>query len=226
VVHWQLLSPNVLEIGLKLPAIEPFRWQAGQSVDLILADGTRRAYSIASSPTGVAPLLLQVARVPGGHMSGALFALNGPGALLTMEGPYGGFADPSVPPGGSLVLVAGGTGYAPLRSLLLARFEQSIDVPVRLYFGARECADLYADAELRALAAQWPNFTYVPVCEQGAPRADVRHGRVTTVVREEETQLAQASVVAAGPTAMVAALAAELVARGLPKERFYADAFG
>jgi CDP-4-dehydro-6-deoxyglucose reductase len=219
------LSPDVLGVTLRLPVIEPFRWEPGQFVDLILADGTRRAYSIAAPYGAAARLELHVARVPGGAVSGALFDRLTPGALLSIEGPLGGMDVPA-PVGGRLVFVAGGTGYAPLRALLGALATAGWERPTRLYFGARRGADLYADSELRALAARHPNFDYVPVSEDGAGPDDVRVGRVTTVVLEEETDWADVDVVTAGPSVMVEALRAALRAQGLAAERFYADAFG
>jgi len=219
------LSPDVMGVTLRLPVIEPFRWEPGQFVDLILADGTRRAYSIAAPYAAAARLELHIARVPGGAVSGALFDHLAPGALLSIEGPLGGMDMPA-PVGGRLVFVAGGTGYAPLRALLWSLAATGWARPTRLYFGVRRGADLYADAELRALAARHPHFDYVPVSEDGMGPDDVRVGRVTTVVLAEETTWADVDVVAAGPSVMVEALRAAVCAQGLAAERFYADAFG
>lgn len=222
----QRLSPGVLGLTLRLPAIEPFRWEPGQYVDLVLPDGQRRAYSIAAMPTGTPQLELHVARVTGGAVSGALFERTEPGQLLEIEGPFGGLEPPS-PVGPPLVLVAGGTGYAPLRAMLQA-LERSgrWQRPTRIYMGSSAGADLYADAELRALAARCPPLRYVPVSSDGAGPPDVRVGRLPAVVLGMETEFADLEVVAAGPTPMVAALRAGLLDRGLPLERFYADDFG
>jgi CDP-4-dehydro-6-deoxyglucose reductase len=226
VAHWQLLSPDVLCIRLKLPAIEPFRWEAGQSVDLLLADGSRRAYSLAAAPGDGALLEMHIARVPGGHVSGALFDLGGPGALLQLEGPFGGFHLPRPDGAEALVLVAGGTGYAPLRAMLQTLIAQRWERPTRLYFGVRRAQDLYADAELRVLAAAHANFDYVPVCEDDLGPPDARQGRVHTVVLAEEVAMTDVDVYAAGPSPMIAALKSALTLRGLPAACFYADAFG
>jgi CDP-4-dehydro-6-deoxyglucose reductase, E3 len=226
VATWELLSPDVLKLGLKLPAIEPFRWVPGQSIDLILPDGTQRAYSLASAPTDGPLLELHIARVPNGQASGALFALGGSGALLTLEGPLGGFIPPHPHGGSPLLLVAGGTGYAPLRALLRALIAEGWTRPTRLYFGVRRAADLYADAELRALAEQHPQLEYVPVCEEDCALPNVRRGRVHAALLNEESDVTDLDVYAAGPSPMVAALRTALLARGLSSDRFYADAFG
>lgn len=226
VAQWELLSPDVLKLGLKLPAIEPFRWVAGQSIDLILPDGTQRAYSLAAAPADGPLLELHIARVPNGQASGALFALGGAGALLTLEGPLGGFVPPDPHGPAPLLLVAGGTGYAPLRALLRALIAEGWTRPTRLYFGVRRAADLYADAELRALEERYPQLNYIPVCEEACTLTDVRRGLVTAALLNEESDVTDADVYAAGPSPMVAALRTALLARGLLSERFYADAFG
>jgi len=226
VAQWELLSPDVLKLGLKLPAIEPFRWVAGQSIDLILPDGTQRAYSLATAPSDGPQLELHIARVPNGKASGALFALGGPGALLTLEGPLGGFVAPYPHGSEPLLLVAGGTGYAPLRALLRALIAEEWTRPTRLYFGVRRAVDLYADAELRSLVERYPHLQYIPVCEEACSLADVRRGRVHAALLNEERDVTEMDVYAAGPSPMVAALRTELLARGLSGERFYADAFG
>lgn len=226
VAQWERLSPEVLKLGLKLPAIEPFRWVAGQAIDLILPDGTQRAYSLAAAPTDGPLLELHIARVPDGKATGALFALGGPGALLTIEGPFGGFIPPAAHAAAPLVLVAGGTGYAPLRALLRALIAEGWTRPTRLYFGVRRAAELYADTELRDLAERHPQLHYIPVCEEACSVANVRRGRVHAALLNEEKDVTDVDVYAAGPSPMVAALRTELLARGLSGERFYADAFG
>ena len=219
------LSPEVLGVHLRLPVIEPFCFTAGQHVDLILADGTRRAYSLAALPSSAARLELHVARVEGGRVSGALFGMIAPGAVLAIEGPFGALEPPS-PTGPPLVFVAGGTGYAPLRALLLALIEAGWERPTRFYFGVRRAVDLYADHELRAFAAQYAHLHYVPVCEDGQGPADARCGRVHEAVLLDLLGPTVPEVYAAGPSLMIAALRLGLLERGLPMTQFDADAFG
>jgi len=222
----ELLSPDVLRLRLRLPAIEPFNWSAGQYVDLILPDGTRRAYSLAAPPGEDARLEIHVARVDGGRVSGTLFAMQAPGALLSVEGPFGGLELPAPTGTAPLLLVAGGTGYAPIRAMLRELAQGAWTRPTRLYFGVRRGADLYADQELRQFERDYPHFRYVPVSEDGAGPSAVRRGRVHAAVLDAEPDYAAADVVVAGPSALVAVMRQALLARGLPAERFYADAFG
>jgi CDP-4-dehydro-6-deoxyglucose reductase len=220
------LSPGVLGLTLRLPAIEPFHWEPGQYVDLIMPDGQRRAYSVATRPSGAPRIELHIARVENGHVSGALFEGAAPGQLLAIEGPFGGLDLPT-PEGPPLLLVAGGTGYAPVRAIL-----QSLEASgrwqrqTRIYMGASAGADLYADAELRALVARHAHVRYIPVCSDGGGPADARAGRLPHVVLAEESALADVEVIAAGPAAMIAALRSTLIERGLPSTQFYADDFG
>lgn len=176
-------ASDVAVLRLKLPASEALRYRAGQYVDFLLAQGVRRSYSIASAPGSDGPLEFHVRHMPGGAFTDALFAQSTPAlrarGILRIEAPLGGFylrADASQP----IVLLASGTGFAPLKAIAETIFAQALhrDDPARgragrsvaLYWGGRTQADLYMDALPRRWAATEPNFRYVPVLsEPGAP---------------------------------------------------------
>lgn len=219
------LSPQVLGVWLRLPAVDPLDWQPGQYVDLILPDGTRRAYSIANRSRTDVHLELHVAAVPGGKASTALFALPAAGLLCAVEGPFGGLETPPAHHPAALVLVAGGTGYAPLRAILAALLDAQATRPLRLYLGVRHGADLYPASELRAWEQAHPNLRCTLVSEDGVGDG-VQRGRVTEAVLAEETFGDGVEVLAAGPGAMVAQLRAGCLAGGLDAASFYADSFG
>ena len=110
------LAPDVMGLWLRLPAIEPFTWQAGQYVDVMLPGERRRSFSLANPPHDAALLELHVRRVPGGAFSERVFSDMKPGALLRIEGPLGQFVyRPGERP---LLLIGGGTGYAPLKAMI------------------------------------------------------------------------------------------------------------
>jgi CDP-4-dehydro-6-deoxyglucose reductase len=186
---------------------------------VLLPGGRRRSYSIASPPHDSARLELHVARVPGGAFSTRVHAELRPGDLLRVEGPFGTATWPTAldgaPPGAPLVLVAGGTGFAPAKAILRTALEaaEGDERPVRLYRVARSAADLYDDDWVRATAERWPRL---------AVRAVPPESLIATL---GEATPRPAVLYAAGPPGLVADLAGLLPALGLPASAFLADAF-
>jgi CDP-4-dehydro-6-deoxyglucose reductase len=224
------LAPDVMGLFLRLPAVEDFRFRAGQYLDVMLDGGRRRSFSIASPPHDAGRIELHVRRVGAGEFTERVFGSLAPGALLRIEGPLGQFVyrDPEDPiAAGPLVLVAGGTGFAPLKSLLRHLLETGVRRPLHLYWGARHEADLYQDAWIRERVARFPELRYVPVLSMAAPAEAARYrtGLVHEAVLADFPDLAAAEVYAAGPPALIAALRATLPAHGLAPERLYFDSF-
>jgi CDP-4-dehydro-6-deoxyglucose reductase len=224
------LAPDVMGVWLRLPAVEDFRFRAGQYLDVMLADGRRRSFSIASPPHDAGLIELHVRRVSGGEFTAQVFDQLKRGALLRIEGPLGQFAyrEPDPPDTAApAILVAGGTGFAPAKSLLRHVLETGARRPLFLYWGARHAIDLYEDAWVRDKARRFAQLHYVPVLSE--PVADeaarFRTGMVHEAVLADFADLSLAEVYAAGPPAMIAALRAQLPAHGLPAERLYFDSF-
>ena len=145
-----LLSHDVMGLYLRLPAAEAFIFEAGQYIDVMLPGGRRRSFSIASPPHDSRLLELHVRRVAGGEFSAPLFDAGARSALLNIEGPLGQFTyRPGTEP---MLLVGGGTGLAPLLSILRHVAENGIERDMTLYWGVRSERDLYAGAMLETLA--------------------------------------------------------------------------
>lgn len=218
------LSHDVMGLFLRLPAAEPFEFQAGQYIDVMLSRGRRRSFSIASPPHASRLLELHVRRVAGGEFSASLFDDDRQGALLAIEGPLGQFAyqDGAAP----LLLVGGGTGIAPLISMVRHVVERGIERGIRLYWGVRGERDLYAHAvleDLLRLAAG--SMHYVPVLSEASPEWQGRRGFVHQAVLEDLADLDEYQVYAAGPPAMIGAVRREFVAHGAAPERLHFDSF-
>lgn len=227
VARLERLAPDVMAVYLRLPAVESFRFRAGQYVDVLLPGAKRRSFSIASPPHDAELLELHVRRVSGGEFSERVFNGLAVGALLSIEGPLGRFRYEPTAAAGPLLLVAGGTGLAPIKSILRSLLHQGLRRDIHLYFGARHEVDLYEDAWLAAEAARTPRLHYVPVLSEPSPaeRARRRTGLVHEALLADFASLADAEVYAAGPPPMIAALAAALPARGLAPDRLHSDAF-
>ncbi|MGO9934030.1 MAG: 2Fe-2S iron-sulfur cluster-binding protein [Steroidobacteraceae bacterium] len=229
------LSHDVMGVFLRLPAAEAFSFEPGQYIDIILPGGRRRSFSIASPPHDSRLLELHVRRVPGGEFTDRLFHENPARTLLNIEGPLGQFvyrpsgaARGSQPPGvaaAPMLLVGGGTGIAPLISILRHVIENGIDRDMRVYCGVRSERDLYANATLENLAARAARMRYVPVLSEPSPGWRGRSGWVHEAALEDAADIEPYEVYAAGPPAMIAAVRREFAARGVPASRLYCDSF-
>jgi CDP-4-dehydro-6-deoxyglucose reductase len=223
-------APDVVVMKLQLPATVALRYRAGQYVEFILRDGARRSYSMANAPEtlGTPPMIeLHLRHMPGGLFTDHVFGTMKEKDILRLEGPMGTFflrEDSDAP----MVLLASGTGLAPIKAIvehLRGRGNQRAAV---LYWGCRRRADLYLHDWAMEAAAALPWLRYVPVLSE--PTADDawtgRTGLVHEAVMADLPDLSGHQVYACGAPAMVDAAQRDLVARcGLPAEQFFADSF-
>lgn len=216
-------APDVMGLWLRLPAVESFRWQCGQYVDVMLPGEKRRSFSLANPPHDSALLELHVRRVPGGAFSEQLFSTLQMGALLRIEGPLGQFI--YRPGNRPVLLIGGGTGYAPLKAMIRQALETETGRDVSLFWGARAETDLYEDAWLRDLAANHARFRYTSVLSEQAAAAPHEAGLVHEAVVRRVAGLAGFDIYAAGPPAMIDAIRAALPAQGADPERISIDSF-
>jgi CDP-4-dehydro-6-deoxyglucose reductase len=223
-----------MALFLRLPAVEDFHFAAGQYLDVMLPDGRRRSFSIASPPHDAGLIELHVRRASNGEFTRRVFETMKPGELLRIEGPLGQFVyrDPDVPAAAQAtlppaLLVAGGTGFAPVKSILRHVLETGGRRPLHLYWGARHSVDLYEDAWVRERAERFAWFRYTPVLSMPSDdeRARFRTGLVHEAVLADHPVLADVEIYAAGPPAMIAALREHLPTQGHPPERLYFDSF-
>ncbi len=223
-------APDVVILQMQLPANDRLQYHAGQYVEFILRDGNRRSYSMANAPhTQIEQpgIELHVRHMPGGLFTDHVFGEMKEKEILRLEGPFGSFflREDSARP---IVMLASGTGFAPIKAMLEhLRFKRS-ERPVSLYWGCRTRADLYQHDWCERLAADTPALRYVPVLSE--PRADDgwngRTGFVHHALIADLPDLSGHEVYACGAPVMVEAAQRDLVAQcRLPAESFYADAF-
>lgn len=231
--------PDVAILSLQLPANDRLQYRAGQYVEFILADGKRRSYSIATPPHADELLTLHIRHMPGGAFTDRLFGVKTPPLkerdILRLEGPLGTFflrEDNARP----IVLLASGTGFAPIKAIAEHIFYKRINReepdkparPVVLYWGCRTRADLYMHELPQTWAREQPNFRYVPVLSEPKPEDGWtgRTGFVHRAVMEDLPDLSGYQVYACGAPVMVEAARNDFTAQcGLPEDQFFADAF-
>ena len=220
------LSHDVMGLFLRLPIAEDFTFEAGQYIDILLPGGRRRSFSIASPPHDARPLELHVRRVAGGEFTDRLFHEDMRAALLSIEGPLGAFTyRPHTGHAPRVLLIGGGTGIAPLLSILRHLIEKGIERDLQLYWGVRNERDLYAHATLEDLSRRAAAFTYVPVLSEAGPEWRGATGWVHEAALKDVEDLEAIDVYAAGPPAMIAAIQREYDSRGSAKTRLYFDSF-
>jgi CDP-4-dehydro-6-deoxyglucose reductase len=219
------LAADVMQVFLRLPAVETLPFQPGQYLDFLVEDGRRRSFSIASPPHDSELIELHVRRVAGGGFTEKLFGHYGTGALLRIEGPLGQFV---YRPGSSpILMIAGGTGFAPLKSMLRHILEKSPGRDVHLYWGARHPTDVYEEARVLGWQQQHPRLKFTAVLSEATVASAGHHrlGWVHQIVLEDYPRLEAFDVYAAGPPALIEAIRAAFPARGLAEERLHFDSF-
>lgn len=222
------LAPDVMALFLKLPSGEQLKFMAGQYLEILLKDGKRRAFSLANAPHANTLLELHLRLIPGGQFTEYVFNEMPDKAILRLEAPFGSFflrEDTTKP----IIMVAGGTGFAPIKGMIEHMLHNNIKRPVSLYWGAHARQDLYMTALAEAWAAEHPHIQYIPVLSDPleADQWQGRTGFVHQAVLDDfaQTGLAEHEVYCCGAPAMVAVAHADFVAAGLSDEAFFSDAF-
>ena len=220
-------SHDVMAIKLQLPANDPFAYHAGQYVEFILRDGARRSYSMANAPHNGPAVELHIRHMPGGKFTEHVFGAMKEKEIQRIEGPFGSFflRENSDKP---MVLLASGTGFAPIKALIEHMQFQGITRPATLYWGGRRPEDLYMDDWVQAKLLEMPNLRYVPVISNATPEDawTGRTGFVHRAVLEDLPDLSGYQVYACGaPVVIDSARKDYSELAGLPEEEFYADSF-
>lgn len=223
IVGKQMLTHDIARIDIRLEQAAHYR--AGQFAEVTLPAlaNASRSYSFSTAPGNDSQVSFTVRRVPGGLVSGHLVDQASVGETLHVRGPGGAFW---IRPGQEPVLmVAGGSGLAPILAMLEDMKNRGDMRPVTLLFGARAQRDLYALDELAAYCASWPHFRFVPILSE-ADASQAWEGR-TGLVTEHIPDLLDGATSAylCGPPAMIDSAVAVLRKQGISDEHLHADRF-
>ncbi len=220
------LSHDVMQLKLKLPETERLQFIAGQYIEFLLKDGKRRAFSIANAPHDDEYIELHIRHVPDGHFGDFVFDGLKEKTLMRMEGPLGSYylrEDSDRP----IILVGGGTGFAPLKGILEHIFYTGITTPVHLFCGVRSLRDLYMDDLVNEWLEKYKNLKYTPVLSEPleSDKWKGETGYVHTSVVAEYPDLSGYDVYLSGPPPMVKAGMDLFYEKGLPETQIYSDSF-
>ncbi len=220
------LAHDVIALHLQLPASERLQFKAGQYIEFILKDGKRRAFSIANAPHDSDFLQLHIRVIAGGVFSEYVEKELQEKAILRLEAPFGSFflREDSQKP---LVMVAGGTGFAPIKGIIEHMLHSNIDREIVLYRGARELRDLYMHDLCEKWAELMPNITYIPVLSEPDENDNWqgRTGLVHQAVLDDISDFSAYQAYVCGAPGMCEVAHTSFVAQGLNIEEFFSDAF-
>jgi CDP-4-dehydro-6-deoxyglucose reductase len=226
VVQMEKLAGDVMRLSLKLAEGQRLQYLAGQYIDILLSGNLRRSFSLSTSPLSDELLQLHIRHVPGGFFTGHVFTKMQEKDLLRFQGPFGMFflrEDSDRP----AILVAGGTGFAPIKSILEYAFAKGATRPLHLYWGVRAKRDLYLSGLPQAWAREHGNFKFTPVLSESRPEDhwSGRQGWVHEAVAADYPDLSRHEVYASGPPPMIDAIKGVVKKHGLPEDRLYYDSF-
>jgi CDP-4-dehydro-6-deoxyglucose reductase len=223
-----VLAENVIRLRLRLPKNQRLQFLAGQYVDILLPGSKRRAFSIASPPQVEDEIELHIRHVAGGGFTGWVFDDLKERDILRLEGPLGTFFVRHDRPERPMIMMGGGTGFAPLKSMVEDLLAHGDRRSLHLFWGARNAAELYLDTLPRSWAAEHAHITYTPALSEDSDSDAAAHGFsgfVHEAVVAAYPDLASFDVYMSGPPAMIEAAKAAFLAHGLPEDRLFYDSF-
>ncbi len=227
VVEKRLLAENVVRLRLKLPKTQRLQFLAGQYIDVLLAGGKRRAFSIASCPSLGDEIELHIRHVEGGDFTGHVFEDLAERDILRLEGPLGNFFVRNDQPERPMIMMGGGTGFAPLKSMIENLLEHGDGREIHLYWGAGKETELYLDQLPLRWAREHEQIHYRRALSDPEPDGVVEAfpGFVHEAVLADHPDLSGFDVYMSGPPAMIEAAKLAFAQGGLPEERLFYDSF-
>jgi CDP-4-dehydro-6-deoxyglucose reductase len=221
------VTDDVAIISLQLPANERLQYLAGQYIEFLLKDNKRRSYSMANAPYKDEQITVHIRHMPGGLFTDQVFGTMKERDILRFEGPLGTFflrEDSDKP----MVLLASGTGFAPIKAIIEQATHNMTERAIVLYWGGRRPKDLYMHELCEEWARTLPNFRYVPVISDALPEDNWsgRTGFVHRAVIDDLPDMSGYQVYACGAPIVVDSAKHDFIAQcQLPEDEFYADSF-
>ena len=226
-VHIEHLTHDIRRLDIEIS--KPLKFWAGQYVDITIPGGVTRAFSMANPPSDGQKLSFIIKKYPQGAFSAALDDSLKPGDKLTAKGPYGTCFRREGRPG-PMLLIGGGSGMSPLRSILMDHLESGEQRPVRFFYGARTQEDLFNLEEFAAIKAKLPDFKFIPALSMadGDAHWAGERGFVHEVLArhlKSENFAGEIDAYSCGPPPMIDAILPVLQMNGVEPDHIYFDKF-
>jgi len=224
IVELLKLAPDVLMIKLKIPENRVFNFLPGQYIDILLENEKRRSFSLANSLVNNQYLELHIRLVENGYFTPDLFKNYNQGDILRIEGPHGAFFHKKN--NRPMIFIAGGTGFAPVKSIVEQLINDNNNLPIFIYWGVRDIVDLYLPELPQLWANVHHNISYQAVLSQNTDSHWLgKTGYVHEALLKDFDSFDKYDVYASGPPAMIEAIKSELLKKGLNLDNFYFDSF-
>lgn len=217
------LSPLVTGLTLEIPDLSTIDYRPGQYMNVVLPDGGPRSFSMASKPDGNR-VDFHIRRIGGGGFTEARLPRLQAGDTLDVELPLGSFyfrAQDYRP----LLMVATGTGLAPIKAMLESLMDDPDCPPVSLYWGTRTQADLYLHDKIRGWGERLYDFNYVPVLSRADAGWSERAGYVQDAVTADFADLSEHAIYLCGSPEMISAAKSAFIGRGASLDFIYIEGF-
>lgn len=216
----QPLTDSVLQVMVALE--EPFDYEAGQYIEIVTDDAYKMPYSIANAPLGANALELHIGHAKDNPYSLKLLEMIRRKKQVTFIGPHGDCGVHCLLADKPIILVAGGTGFAPVKAIIEQLLADSDERALHVFWGAKSLSDLYAEDRLSYWAQHIDHFSYTPLVTS---RGDDKRRLSKLIIDSYKESLSKHQLILAGPFDMVFDLRDAFLAKGLPQEQMFSDAF-
>ena len=223
VINIKKVTRDIFIINLKLNDKNIFEFKAGQYAELYIGDCKEKHFSMANSPN-TNELEFHIKTLDGGEVSNYVKNDLKLGEIITVKGPYGN-AYLREKHKGPIIAVAGGTGLAPILSIIEYSQEIEMKQPINIYYGAQSEQELYFTEQLDMITKANNNLKFYPVTSEKSKNKTIRQGLVTDAVIEDINDFDGYKAYLAGPPKMVEAAEKILTNKGIRKVDIHSDAF-
>ncbi len=225
------LTYDIKEVTFRLIEPHAIEFKAGQYVQLQTPEYEKcdesvyRAYSVSSSPSETDTVELEIRRVPEGICTTYVHDYLKEGDEVTFNGPYGEFFLRDTD--NDIVFLAGGSGNAPIKSMLMDMAEKNIGRKAIYLFGARSEKDLFLTEEMKAFEKKLKDFKYIPALSEPGEDSgwDGETGLITEVLARHLKDGGRTEAYLCGSPGMIAACVAVLKEKGVTEDRIFYDKF-
>jgi len=217
------LTHDIKRVRLKILEGGPYDFTAGQYASITFPGLPARDYSMANRP-GEATLEFHIRLLPGGAVTPFVARRLKVGDKIKVFGPHG-TSYLRERHSGPILALAGGSGLAPIKSIVETALAAGATQPIHLYLGVRDEQDLYLEDHFKKLASKHKNLVFWPVLSEPSKATKRRTGFLADAVRQDFTDLDGAKAYLAGPPAMVETAVAALESLGMRRQDCHADAF-